>query len=216
MWVSITTNFGTQGLKPWPEWVHVRAGFSFTGGEAGAVSKGSIPAGTWPGKDVTCHSGRGWLQLAWKPSESPKGERNGRNLVGTATRGSPGKRHWVLFSKPSPGRGPAAMDVRAALFPAWKGRASLAALGARRGEETKRSAPRNRPSPAAAHSASAPQTPRLSPQPRGERGRAERSVAAGEEREGGDGAGRERKGRAGRREAGWRLALAAARGGGSR
>lgn len=50
------------------------------------MSKGSIPAGTCLGKDVTCHRGWGWLRLGWRPSESSRGERNRRCLVGTARR----------------------------------------------------------------------------------------------------------------------------------
>lgn len=107
MQVSTTTNFG---LKHWPERVQVRTGFTFTGGEAGSMSKGSIPVGTWPGKDVTCHLARGGCSWAGnKPSESSGGERNRRCLM---------RKHALVFvlravlglrtPKPSPGCGPAA------------------------------------------------------------------------------------------------------------
>lgn len=173
------------------------------------MSKGSIPAGTRSGKDVTCHRGRGWLQLGWKPPRNSRGERNGRNLLGTATRGSPGKRRCVLFTKPSPGRGPAALDVRAALFAAWKGWAAFGGTARRRNKALRSQKPtftRGRTL------GLCPTDPALIAAASG----GARPSGAGGGREGGDGAGRERKGRAGRREAGRRLALAAVSGGGSR
>lgn len=186
----------------------MRAGLSFTGGEAGGTSKGSIPAGTCPGKDVTCHKGWGWLQLGWKTSESSRRERN-----------RPRDTHERLSRKTSPVfcSPSSAWSLHTAAKPrTCCGQRSSLCSGerpggpacpggtARRGNKALRS-----------QKATFTRGRTLGPCPT-EPGGARPSGAGNGEREGGDGAGREGKGREGRREAGRRPALAAAIGGGSR